>query len=174
MEVYLVYKRHETMSNKDYPITQAVRFLRQKKIPFIAKPYPYVDHGGTRQASLTLDVPEQMVIKTLLMESDDKRAFIVLMHGDCEVSTKQLARQLGVKRVSPCDEKSAEKHTGYKVGGISPFGTRAMLRVYAEKSIMDLERICINGGKRGLMIEISTSDLSKALTITPVEVAIRP
>lgn len=161
------------MSNKDYPITHAIRFLRQKKIPFIATPYPYVDHGGTRQVSLSLNVPEHIVVKTLLMESDDKHAFIVLMHGDCEVSTKQLARQLGVKRVNPCDEKSAEKYTGYKVGGISPFGTRTTLKVYAEKSIMDLERICINGGKRGLMIEICTSDLVKALSITPIEVAIK-
>ena len=162
------------MSNTDYPITQAVRFLRQKKIPFIAKPYPYVDHGGTLQASVTLGVPEHMVIKTLLMEADDKHAFIVLMHGDCEVSTKQLARQIGVKRVTPCDEKSAEKYTGYKVGGISPFGTRAKLPVYVEKSIMDLEKICINGGKHGLMIEINPKDLLQSLAIKPVEVAIRP
>jgi Cys-tRNA(Pro) deacylase len=162
------------MSNTDYPITQAVRFLRQKKIPFIARPYPYVNHGGTLHASVTLDVDEHVVIKTLLMESDDKHAFIVLMHGDCEVSTKQLARQLGVKRVTPCDEKSAEKYTGYKVGGISPFGTRAKLPVYAEKSIMELVKVCINGGRRGLMIEISPKDLLRSLAIKPVEVAIRP
>jgi len=162
------------MSNKDYPITQAVRFLRQKKVPFIARPYPYVDHGGTSQASVTLDVPEHVVIKTLLMESGDKHAFIVLMHGDCEVSTKQLARQLGLKRVTPCDEKSAEKYTGYKVGGISPFGTRTKLPVYVEKSILDLDKICINGGRRGLMIEISPKDLLQSLGVTPVEVAIRP
>ncbi len=161
------------MSNKDYPTTQAVRFLRQKKIQFAAKPYPYVEHGGTRQAAVTLDVPEHMVIKTLLMESEDRRAFIVLMHGDCEVSTKQLARQLGVKRVAPCDEKSAEKYTGYMVGGISPFGTRTRLPVYVEKSVMDLEKICINGGRRGLMIEIDPAVLIQSLAAKPVEVAIR-
>lgn len=162
------------MSNTDYPITQAVRFLRQKKIPFIARPYPYVDRGGTLQASVTLGVPEHIVIKTLLMEDDNKHAFIVLMHGDCEVSTKQLARHIGVKRVIPCDEKSAEKYTGYKVGGISPFGTRVTLPVYVEKSIMDLVKICINGGRRGLMIEISPKDLFRSLPVKPVEIAIRP
>ena len=161
------------MSNRDYPVTQAVRFLRQKKIPYDPYLYPYVEHGGTRQASLTLDVDEHMVIKTLVIEDDDRHAFIVLMHGDCEVSTKQLARQLGVKRVSPCDEKTAEKYTGYKVGGISPFGTRAKLPVYAERSIMELEKICINGGKRGFMVMIRSSDLAKALSVNTIEVAIR-
>ena len=160
------------MSNTDYPITQAVRFLRQKKISFIARPYLYVDHGGTSQAAVTLDAPEHMVIKTLVMESDDKQAFIVLMHGDCEVSTKQLARQLGLKRVTTCNEKSAEKYTGYKVGRISPCGTRIKLPVYVERSIMDLEKICINGGRRGLMIEISPKDLLQSLGVKPVEVAI--
>lgn len=168
-----MYLKNTEISNRDYPTTQAVRFLKQKKIPFAPHLYPYVDHGGTRQASLTLNVEEHMVIKTLLMETNDKHAFIVLMHGDCDVSTKQLARRLGVKRVTPCDEKSAEKYTGYKVGGISPFGTRVKLPVYAERSIMELEKICINGGKRGYMVVISSSDLDKALSVKTIEVAIR-
>ena len=162
------------MSDTDHPVTQAVRFLRQKKIPYDAHLYPYVEHGGTRQASLTLDVHEHTVIKTLVMEDDGRHAFIVLMHGDCEVSTKQLARQLKVKRVTPCDEKSAERYTGYKVGGISPFGTRTKLPVYAEKTIMDLEKVCINGGKRGFMVKISPSYLSQSLRVKPVKVAIKP
>lgn len=160
------------MSNKDYPVTQAIRLLRQKKIPYEPYLYPYVEHGGTHQASLTLHVNEHMVIKTLLMENDSGQAFIVLMHGDCEVSVKQLARQLGVKRVTPCDEKAAERYTGYKVGGISPFGTRVKLPVYAEKSIMDLEKMCINGGKRGFMVVIRPEDLCRALQIETIEVAI--
>ena len=162
------------MSKKEHPITQAVRLLRQKKIPFSAHSYPYVDHGGTRQAALTIDVDEHIVIKTLLMVTDGKQPFIVLMHGDAEVSTKQLARQIGVKRVSPCDTKQAEKYTGYKVGGISPFGTRVQLDVYVEASIFDLERIFINGGKRGFMVEINPSDLGRALQVKPVDVAIAP
>lgn len=160
------------MSKNEYPITQAVRFFRQKKIPFIPRLYPYVDHGGTRQAATTLDIPEHMVIKTLVMETDDKKPFIVLMHGDCEVSIKQLARSLGVKRINPCDEHSAEKYTGYKVGGISPFGTRTRLPVYAQKTIMAFEKIYINGGSRGFMVEISTSDLAESLGVTTVDVAL--
>ncbi len=162
------------MARTEYPTTQAIRFLRQKQVSFVPHLYPYVDHGGTNQVALTIQVPEHLVIKTLLMEIDEKHPFIVLMHGDCEVSVKQLARQLGVKRVTPCDPQSAEKHTGYQVGGISPFGTRVRLPVYAESSILSLEKIYINGGKRGFMVEISPSDLKRALGVKPVDVAIKP
>ncbi|HOO47655.1 MAG TPA: aminoacyl-tRNA deacylase [Deltaproteobacteria bacterium] len=161
------------MSRKEYPITQAVRFFRKRNIRFIPRLYPYVDHGGTRQAATSLDVPEHQVIKTLLMETDEKNPIIILMHGDCEVSLKQLARRLKVKRITPCDEKSAEHYTGYKVGGISPFGTHTRLPVYAQETIMDFEKIYINAGSRGFMVEISTSDLADSLGVTTVDAAVK-
>lgn len=162
------------MGKDEYPITQAVRFLRANKIAFVPRLYPYVDHGGTRQAAVTLSVPEHRVVKTLLMDTDEKRPIIVLMHGDCEVSTKALARQLGVKRVSPCDVKSAQRYTGYQVGGISPFGTKERLKVYVESSILELDRIFINGGKRGFMIEIDPRDLEKSLNPERISVSAAP
>jgi len=135
--------------------------------------YPYVEHGATRQASTSLDVPQHQVIKTLLLDTEGKKPNIVLMHGDCEVSLKQLARRLGMKRITPCDEKSAENYTGYKVGGISPFGTRTRLPLYPQETIMDFEKIYINGGSRGFMVEISTSDLAESLCVTTVDAAVR-
>jgi Cys-tRNA(Pro) deacylase len=161
------------MTKEDYPVTPGVRLLREKKIDFIPHLYPFVEHGGTHHASEYFHISENQVIKTLIMEKDDGKALIVLMHGDCEVSTKQLARELGVKHVSPCEEKDAQRYTGYMVGGISPFGTRVQLPVYAESSIFGLDRIFINGGKRGFMVEIKPGDLEKALGITKVHVAIK-
>ena len=157
---------------KHYPVTPAVRSLRAVKIDFIPHLYQYEDHGGTHQVSSIFSVPEHEVIKTLVMEVDSRWKLLVLMHGDREVSTRKMARELGVKRVSPCDPVSAEKYTGYKVGGISPFGTRKSLPVYVESSIMKLDRIFINGGKRGFMIEIDPRDLEKAFPIKKVNVAI--
>ena len=157
---------------KHYPVTPAVRSLRAGCIDFIPHLYQYEEHGGTHQASSILGVPEHEVIKTLVMEVDSRWRLLVLMHGDREVSTKQLARELGVKRVSPCDPVSAEKHTGYEVGGISPFGTRKSLPVYVESSIMELDRIFINGGKRGFMIEIDPCDLEKVFPVKKVNVAV--
>ncbi|HNY65437.1 MAG TPA: Cys-tRNA(Pro) deacylase [Deltaproteobacteria bacterium] len=162
------------MSKVEHPITQAVRFLRANSIPFTPRLYPYEDHGGTGRASEMLGVPEHRVIKTLVMESDAKHPFIVLMHGDREVSTKGLARQLGVKQVHPCDMKDAERLTGYQVGGISPFGTRTRLRVYVESTILELDRIYINCGKRGFLAELDPADLEKALKPERVAVAITP
>lgn len=163
------------MSSKvEHPITQAVRFLRANKIPFTPRLYPYEDHGGTGRASEMLEVPEHRVIKTLVMQSDDKHAFIVLMHGDREVSTKGLARQLGVKQVMPCETKDAERLTGYQVGGISPFGTRTGLKVYAESTILELDRIYINCGKRGFLCELDPRDLERALRPEKVTAAITP
>ena len=156
------------MTRPDYPITQAIRFLRDRKIAFIPHLYPFVEHGGTHHVSEYFLIPEHQVIKTLIMEFDDKRPFIMLMHGDCEVSTKQLARELGVKRVDPCDEKDANRYTGYMVGGISPFGTRTRLPVYAESTIFELDRIFINGGKRGFMVELKPQDLEKAFRVIKV------
>ncbi|HYP25451.1 MAG TPA: Cys-tRNA(Pro) deacylase [Blastocatellia bacterium] len=160
------------MGKPDYPVTPAVRLLRERKIHFEPRLYDYEERGGTRHSSEALGVPEHSVIKTLVMESSPREPFIVLMHGDCEVSTKRLARALGVKSVAPCDPAAAQKHTGYQVGGTSPFGTRSRLPVYAEKTIFDLPRIYINGGKRGFLVEIEPKDLRLALPVTEVEVAI--
>ncbi len=162
------------MSKVEYPITNAVRFLRANTIEFIPRLYPYADHGGTARAAEMLGVTEHHVIKTLVMETDRKHPIIVLMHGDREVSTKSLARQIGVKGVTPCDMKAAEKYTGYQVGGISPFGTRLGLKVYVESSILTLERVYINGGKRGFLVEISPAAIQKALSPERVDVAIQP
>jgi len=160
------------LARQDYPMTPAVRLLREKKIPFEPRLYDYEERGGTRRSSEALGVPEHSVIKTLVMQSSPREPLIVLMHGDCEVSTKQLARALGVKAVANCDAAVAQKHTGYQVGGTSPFGTRARLPVYAEKTIFDLPRIYINGGKRGFLVEMDPKDLRFALNVTEVEVAI--
>jgi Cys-tRNA(Pro) deacylase len=160
------------MTKEEYPITQGVRLLREKKIDFIPHLYPFVEHGGTHHASEYFHISEHQVVKTLILKRDDGKALIVLMHGDCEVSVKQLARELGVKHVSPCEQNEAQRYTGYMVGGISPFGTRTNLQVYAESTIFELDRIFINGGKRGFMVEIKPGDLEKALSITKVNVAI--
>lgn len=157
---------------KNYPVTQAVRALRAGKIHFIPHLYVYVAHGGTHQVAMIFDVPEHEVIKTLVMEIDSKQPLLVLMHGDREVSTKRLARELGVKRVSPCDSTSAQKYTGYTVGGISPFGARKPMPVCVESSILELDRIFINGGKRGFMVEIDPRDLRRILPIQEVGVAV--
>lgn len=160
------------MTKEDYPITPAVRVLRDRKIAFAPHLYPFVEHGGTRHTSEYFHIPEHRVIKTLIMQDERKRPFIVLMHGDCEVSTRQLARELGVKHIEPCDERDAGRYTGYQVGGISPLGTRTKLPVYAEVTIFDLERILINGGKRGFMVEIDPAELEQAFPVTKVHAAI--
>ena len=134
--------------------------------------YAYEARGGTRVSSEALGVDEHCVIKTLVMETDRKDPLICLMHGDREVSVKQLARVLSVKSVRPCDPKVADRHSGYQVGGTSPFGTRKAMPVYVEASILELERIYINGGKRGLLVSLTPSDLDKVLDVTPVSVAI--
>lgn len=144
-----------------------------KKINFVPHFYKYEEHGGTKVASSALNIPEHSIIKTIVMETDTKQPMIVLMHGDCEVSTKNLARFLGVKHVEPCDERTAEKHTGYIFGGTSPFGTRKQLPVYVETSIFEMNKIYINGGKRGFLVEITPSDLKNALPIIKVEAGIK-
>jgi Cys-tRNA(Pro) deacylase len=155
-----------------YPMTQAVRLLREKNIPFEPHLYTYEERGGTRRSAEELRVDEHSVIKTLVLETDSRDPLIVLMHGDREVSTKELARVLGVKSVSPCDPAVAQKHTGYMVGGTSPLGTRKAIPVYAEKTVLDLPMIYINGGKRGFLVSLDPNDLRKALTIVQVSVAI--
>ena len=160
------------MSKADYPVTPAVRVLRERNVPFIPHLYNYEEKGGTRVSSQAMNVPEHYVVKTLVMETDQRKPLLVLMHGDFEVSTKELARIIGVKRIEPAAEAAAQKYTGYIFGGTSPFGTRMPLPVYAEKTIFDLSRIYINGGKRGFLVEINPDDMRKVLAVTVVAVAI--
>ena len=152
--------------------TQGIRLLKQHGVAFSLHPYQYENRGGTAVAARELNVNEHLIIKTLVMEDDRDGPLLVLMHGDKQVSTKALARALGVKTVRPCEPHLAHKYTGYFVGGISPFGTRRPLRVIVEVSIMDLPRIYINVGRKGLLAGMSPEDLKKALDITPVNVAI--
>jgi Cys-tRNA(Pro) deacylase len=159
------------MAHRDYPKTNAIRCLIEHGIDFEVFTYKYEERGGTRVSARELGVDEHTVIKTLAMETDVGEPLIVLMHGDREVSTKQLARILNVKAVSPCDPKVANRHSGYLVGGTSPFGTRRCMPIYCEAGILDLDRIYINGGARGLLVRINPRDISKALDIIPVNVA---
>jgi len=160
------------MEKTNYPVTPAVRVLREKNIAFEPHLYDYKEHGGTARSAAELGVDEHAVIKTLVMETEKREPLIVLMHGDREVSTKELARAIGVKSVSPCDPRTAQNRTGYMVGGTSPFATRKAMMVYAEKTIFDLEKVYINGGKRGFLVSIDPNDLRAALPITEVSVAI--
>ncbi|HOK05862.1 MAG TPA: Cys-tRNA(Pro) deacylase [Syntrophales bacterium] len=153
-------------------MTPAIRMLRERGEDFILRPYRYEERGGTKASARELGVDEHIVVKTLVMEDDQGRPLIVLMHGDRQVSTKNLARILGVKAVNPCDPKVAEKHTGYKVGGTSPFGTRRAMPVYVEETILSLPVILINAGGRGLLMEIPPAALVRLLNPTPVNVAV--
>jgi len=146
--------------------------LKEKGADFTLRAYKYEEKGGTPVASRELGVDEHQVIKTLVMEDDRKNPLIILMHGDKQVSTKNLARVLGVKSVEPCDPETAHRHTGYVVGGISPFGTRKPLRVYVESSVLDLPKIHINAGKKGLLAEMSPQELKRVLNPIAVNVAI--
>jgi Cys-tRNA(Pro) deacylase len=159
------------LTKKKLPVTSAIRFLRENQVDFIERPYKYEEEGGTEVAAKALEVDEHLAIKTLVMEDDQKAPFIILMHGDKEVSTKALARTIGVKSVNPCTPQVALKHTGYMVGGISPFGTKKPLSVYVEESILSLPKIFINAGRRGLLCEMSPADLIKVLRPIPVRVA---
>ena len=156
----------------EYPVTPAIRFLREKKVDFTPHLYNYVDKGGTRESAKQLGVDEHAVIKTLVFETNEKKPLIVLMHGDREVSAKNLARHLGVKSVEPATPDKASKITGYLVGGTSPFGTRSGMPVYAEKTIFDLEKIYINGGKRGFLVAVNPNILRETLDVKVVEAAV--
>jgi len=151
--------------------TPAIHFLRAHKVPFTEHLYRYEERGGTAVSSRELGVDEHIVIKTLVMEDERKQPLIVLMHGDRDVSTKNLARQIGKKTVTPCAPDVAQKHSGYLVGGTSPFGTRKVMPVYLERSIADLERIYINGGRRGFLVALAPADLVRALSPTLVDAA---
>jgi Cys-tRNA(Pro) deacylase len=143
--------------------TPATQFLRQRGVAFTEHAYEYVERGGTEESARQLGVPEHQVIKTLVMQDERSRPLLVLMHGDKQVSTKTLARQLGVKSVDPCKPEVAQRHSGYQVGGTSPFGTRKALPVYVEASVLALPSICINGGRRGYLVGIAPSVLVELL-----------
>ena len=160
------------MARNKIPATPAIRLLKQHKIKFTPRPYKYEDKGGTRTSARELQVDEHQIIKTLVMEDEQQRPLIVLMHGNCEVSLKHLARQLKVKKITPCTADKADSLTGYQTGGISPFGTRQPLPIYIEETISNLEKLIINGGRRGLLVELAPKDLIEILNPTPVSVAI--
>ena len=156
------------------PVTRAIRMLRKHGVSFVPRPYRYVPRGGTAASASALGVPEHQVVKTLVLQDECAAALIVLMHGDRSVSTRALARTLGAKSVTPCDPKVAERHTGYQVGGTSPLGLRRALPVYVERSILELPTICINGGRRGLLVELDPKALCRVLEAMPVDVATGP
>ena len=154
------------------PETQATRFLRSHQVAFSTHLYTYEEHGGTAVSSRELNVPEHAVVKTLVFEDEAAKPLIVLMHGDRKVSAKELARQIGCKKVEPCKPEVANRHTGYLVGGTSPFGTKRAMPVYVEQSILALPLIYINGGRRGFLVGIHPHDLQRVLPARPVTVAL--
>lgn len=158
------------MKHDNAPQTPATRFLDQHRVARTDHLYAYEEHGGTRVSSRELGVPEHEVVKTLVMQDENARPLIVLMHGDLMVSTKELARQIGTKKIEPCKPEDANRHTGYLVGGCSPFGTKKKLPVFVEKTILDLPRIYINGGRRGFLVGIDPRELVRLLSPTLVEV----
>lgn len=159
------------MTKEKTPVTTAVRQLRSAGIEFTDHLYEYEEKGGTAVSARELGVDEHSVVKTLVMEDENKDPLLVLMHGDRQVSTKELARAMGVRTISPCGPESATRHTGYTVGGTSPFGIRKPMRMYMERTILDLPRIYINGGKRGYLVGMSPADIVKLLGPTLVSVA---
>jgi Cys-tRNA(Pro) deacylase len=156
----------------DYPVTMAIRVLRQQKVNFTPHLYTWESRGGTRASAEHLGVDEHLVVKTLIFETDAKQPLCVLMHGDREVSAKNLARQLGHKSVAPCAPEVADRHSGYQVGGTSPFGLKRRMPICCEKSIGNLPLLYINGGARGFLVGIAPADLVRVLAPRMVEVAI--
>ncbi|MFN5140766.1 MAG: Cys-tRNA(Pro) deacylase [Burkholderiales bacterium] len=152
--------------------TPATQWLRRQKLAFTEHPYDYLEHGGTAESARQLQVDEHQVVKTLVMQDEQKKPLIVLMHGDRKVSTKQLARQIGRKSIEPCDVEVAQRHSGYQVGGTSPFGLRKAMPIYVEASILDLPKIYINGGRRGFLLGLSPQVLSEVLLAKPVHCAL--
>ncbi len=154
------------------PSTPATRLLRAKGIAYTEHLYRYEEHGGTRASARALGVEEHAIIKTLVMEDDAGAPLVVLMHGDREVSTKALARQIERRAIQICKPEVASRHSGYLVGGTSPFGTRKAMPIFVERSILELPRIYVNGGSRGFLIGVAPADLIQVLVPTPVDVAI--
>jgi Cys-tRNA(Pro) deacylase len=162
------------MAKKDKHVseTPATQFLRRAGIAFSEHPYDYVEHGGTAESARQLGVDEHMVVKTLVMQDDKAEPLIVLMHGDRQVSTKNLARAIGAKSVEPCSAEAAQRASGYLLGGTSPFGTRKAMPVYVEETVLALPQILINGGRRGYLVGIAPAVLAAALGARPVRCAI--
>ncbi len=160
------------MTKEKAPVTTAVRALRAAGVQFTDHLYSYEEKGGTAVSARELGVDEHCVVKTLVMEGDSKNPIVVLMHGDRQVSTKELARTMGVKTVTPCSPETAHRHTGYLVGGTSPFGTRKAMPVCMEESILDLPKIYINGGRRGYLVGVDPKDVARVLNPKRVRVAI--
>lgn len=152
--------------------TPATAFLKKHGVAYAEHPYDYEERGGTRVSSEKLGVPEHAVVKTLIMEDEEKKPLVVLMHGDREVSTKNLARQLGKKRVEPCAPDVAQRHSGYQVGGTSPFGLKKPLPVFVERTILALDRIYINGGRRGFLVSVDPRELVRVVNATAVDAAL--
>lgn len=163
-----------TMKELKYPVTPAIHFLRDNRVEYAPHLFNYQEKGGTAVSSRELRVPEHTVIKTLIMQTDGKEPLIVLMHGDKQVSTKELARVIGVKSISPCPPDVANRHSGYQVGGTSPFGTRRPMPVYMQESILALERIYINGGSKGFLVSLDPREAQRTLNPILVSVAIDP
>lgn len=161
------------MKSANVPETPATKFLRQHKVAYSSHLYAYEEHGGTSVSARELGVDEHSVVKTLIMEDESAKPLIVLMHGDCTVSTKELARQAGCKKIEPCKPGVANRHTGFLVGGTSPFGTKRSMPVYLEKSILDLPRVYINGGRRGYLIGMDPQELVRLLGPRMVDVALK-
>jgi len=160
------------MKRPSHSETPATQFLRKQGIAFSEHFYDYVEHGGAERGAQELGVPGSAVVKTLVMEDEDGKPLVVLMHGDRTVSTKNLARQAGRKRVEPCKPEVAQRHSGYLVGGTSPFGTRKRMPVYIERTILDEQKIYINGGRRGFLLGMAPADVASATSATPVDVAL--
>ena len=160
-----------SVRNESAPETQATKFLKTQRIAHSNHLYNYEEHGGTKVSARELNVAEHAVVKTLIFEDENAKPLIVLMHGDCKVSTKELARQIGCKKIEPCKPEVANRHTGFLVGGTSPFGTKKQLPIYLEKTILDLALIYINGGRRGFLVGIHPHDLLRTLNPKTVEVA---
>lgn len=162
------------MSKHDHaPETPATRFLKANKIAYSNHLYAYEEHGGTKVSARELNVDEHAVVKTLVFEDENARPLIVLMHGDRKVSTKELARQIGCKKVEPCKPEVANRHTGFLVGGTSPFGTKKAMPIYLEKTILDLPLIYINGGRRGYLVGVHPHDIVRTLQPKVVEAALK-
>jgi len=160
------------MAKEKIPSTPAIRTLRKSDVTFTLHPYKYEERGGTEVAARELKCDEHQTVKTLVMEDEHKNPLLILMHGDREVSTKNLARAIGTKAIIPCEPSVAQKHTGYMVGGTSPFGIRKVMPVYVEESILELERIFINAGHRGLLAEMDPAEMARILDPKPVRVGI--
>ena len=158
--------------SKHESASPATEWLKKHNVDFVEMSYNYVEHGGTAEASRQLGVDHHQVVKTLIMEDEHAKPLVILMHGDCEVSTKKLARQTGRKSIAPCKPEQAQRNSGYMVGGTSPFGTRKVMPVYVESTIVDMPEIYINGGRRGFLVKIAGRVLVDALKAVPVHVAI--